>query len=48
MAGMRDRLIHAYDRVNVELVWETVASTVPVVLDAVERLLASRGALPPA
>ena len=28
MAGMRDRLIHAYDRVNVELVWETVASTV--------------------
>ena len=46
MAGMRDRLIHAYDRVNVELVWETVASTVPVVLHAVERLLASRDTLP--
>ena len=29
MAGMRDRLIHGYDVVDDEIVWNTVSHTIP-------------------
>ena len=40
MAGMRDRLIHAYDNINVDIVWNTARITVPDVLSRIEALLA--------
>jgi uncharacterized protein with HEPN domain len=39
MAGMRDRLIHAYDNINVDIVWNTVRTTVPEVLPRIQNLL---------
>jgi uncharacterized protein with HEPN domain len=29
MAGMRDRIIHGYDAVNLRMVWETVKNRIP-------------------
>lgn len=29
MAGMRDRLIHGYDQVNVAMLWRTITNDVP-------------------
>lgn len=37
--GMRDRLIHGYFRVDLEVVWETVERNVPPLNAAVQRLL---------
>jgi uncharacterized protein with HEPN domain len=39
MAGMRDKLIHAYDEVDLEQVWETVARDIPELLRELEPLL---------
>ena len=39
IAGMRDKLIHQYFGVKLELVWDTVAGHVPVLLAKVEALL---------
>jgi len=36
MAGMRDRLIHGYDSVNLALVWKTATSTIPSLLPSIE------------
>ena len=33
MAGMRDRLIHGYDIVDNEIVWNTVTKTIPLLLN---------------
>jgi uncharacterized protein with HEPN domain len=38
MAGMRDRLIHGYDVVDIEIVWVTVRDTIPAILQKVARL----------
>lgn len=38
MAGMRDRLIHAYDDVNLELVWSTIRVTIPPLLPRIAEL----------
>jgi uncharacterized protein with HEPN domain len=37
IAGMRDRLIHAYDRVDWKIVWETVTLQLPTLIDFLER-----------
>jgi uncharacterized protein with HEPN domain len=37
--GMRNRLIHAYSDVNTELVWSTVISDLPGLVEALKRLL---------
>ena len=42
MAGMRDRLIHGYFGVDLDLVWEVVRSRVPELQRALELLLDSR------
>ncbi len=39
MAGLRDILSHAYHRVDIDLVWETVADAVPKLRAAVEAIL---------
>ena len=41
MAGMRDRVIHGYDRVDVERVFGTVAVRMPQLLPELRRLLDS-------
>lgn len=29
MCGMRNRLIHAYDEIDIEIVWQTVTEDLP-------------------
>ena len=36
IAGMRNRLIHEYDHVDFDLVWDTVRSDLPVLVAALE------------
>lgn len=38
--GMRDRLIHAYDIVDTDIVWNAVRSSLPTLEAVVLRLLA--------
>ena len=40
MAGMRDRLIHAYFGVNLDVIWKTVKERLPIVKPLVEDALA--------
>lgn len=39
MSGMRDKLIHAYFRVNLEVVWKTAKERVPRLKSAVQQVL---------
>ena len=39
MAGMRDRLIHAYFGVDYELVWDVVRNRIPVLRDQLAAIL---------
>lgn len=39
MAGMRDRLIHGYDVVDYQLVWDTVKKRIPVVRLQIQQIL---------
>ncbi|MDD4254234.1 MAG: DUF86 domain-containing protein [Methanofollis sp.] len=41
MVGMRNRLIHGYFDVNYDVVWDTVKSDLPPMIDNLERLLAA-------
>ena len=41
MAGMRDKLIHAYDAVDLIEVWNTVERDIPELLQYIEPLLPS-------
>jgi uncharacterized protein with HEPN domain len=38
---MRNRLIHAYSEVNIDLVWSTVVSDLPELVHDLETLLAN-------
>jgi len=38
MAGMRDRLIHAYFGVDYQLVWTTIKSRLPAAKDAIRKI----------
>lgn len=40
MAGMRDRMIHGYDAVNLKIVWKTVKQRIPTVKPQIRRILA--------
>ena len=40
MAGMRDRIIHGYDAVNLKIVWKTVKQRIPTVKPQIRRILA--------
>lgn len=39
MAKMRDLLIHAYDRVDLDEVWNTVKNDIPSLISALERII---------
>jgi uncharacterized protein with HEPN domain len=39
IAGMRDRLVHGYDKINWSLVWVTATSDVPRLLTELEPLV---------
>ena len=39
MAGMRDRLIHAYFGVDYDLVWDVVINKIPILQEQVENIL---------
>lgn len=39
IAGMRDRLIHAYFDVNLDILWTTVTDDLPQLISALELLL---------
>jgi uncharacterized protein with HEPN domain len=39
IAGMRDRLIHAYYGVNYEIVWDAVINKVPLLAENIELIL---------
>lgn len=41
IVAMRNRLIHGYDRVDLEVVWSTASNDVPRVREHVARLLAA-------
>jgi uncharacterized protein with HEPN domain len=40
VAGMRDKLIHEYHGVDLEIVWRTVLEDIPSILPHIERLVA--------
>ncbi|MCB9430541.1 MAG: DUF86 domain-containing protein [Ardenticatenaceae bacterium] len=40
MAGMRDRIIHGYDAIDLGIVWNTVSRRIPVVKIQIEQILA--------
>lgn len=39
MAGMRDRLLHGYDKIDWTLVWEVLQRRVPELLSMLEPLV---------
>ena len=43
MAGMRDRIIHGYDMVDYEIVWNTVKQVIPRVRPLLQQILADYG-----
>jgi len=39
MVGMRDRLIHGYFDVNLDVVWETVTQDLPSLIEQLEKIV---------
>lgn len=39
VVNMRHRLIHGYDRVDLEVVWQTLQNDIPTLIDALKRAL---------
>ena len=39
MAGMRDRIIHAYDTVDLEIVWDVVKKDIPEITPRLQKIL---------
>jgi uncharacterized protein with HEPN domain len=40
MAGMRDRIIHGYDVVDLQIVWEVVKTDIPAIKPQIQQILA--------
>ncbi|HZX10435.1 MAG TPA: DUF86 domain-containing protein [Acidobacteriota bacterium] len=40
MIGMRDRLIHGYFDINLDIIWKTVKNDLPPLIDKIEKILA--------
>jgi uncharacterized protein with HEPN domain len=43
MAGMRDRIVHGYDMVDLEIVWNTVKEVIPDVRSRLAQVLTDYG-----
>ena len=39
MAGMRDRIIHGYDNVDLQIVWDVVQKDIPEIKPQVQKIL---------
>jgi uncharacterized protein with HEPN domain len=39
MAGMRDRIIHGYDNVDLQIVWDVVKRDIPQIKPKIMRIL---------
>ncbi len=39
MAGMRDRIIHGYDNMDYQIVWEVVKKDIPTIKPLVQKVL---------
>jgi uncharacterized protein with HEPN domain len=39
MVGMRNRLVHAYFGINLDVIWQTVQQDLPPLIDLLERAL---------
>lgn len=39
MAGMRDILIHAYDKVDIDQVWDAIQESIPKLIETIEPLI---------
>jgi uncharacterized protein with HEPN domain len=39
MAGIRDKLIHDYVNVNLEVVWKTVIEDLPVLVPQIQQII---------
>lgn len=37
--GMRNRLIHAYDRVDLDVLWQTIDEDFPRLVDRIQKIL---------
>lgn len=46
IAGMRDKLIHQYFGVNLDLVWETVKTKLPELKDQISKVLKETKSIP--
>jgi uncharacterized protein with HEPN domain len=42
IAGMRDRLIHGYDQVNLKRVWKTITGDVPLLIPSFKKFLPTK------
>jgi len=40
MAGMRDRIIHGYDTVDLQIVWDVVEQDIPEIKPQIQQILA--------
>jgi uncharacterized protein with HEPN domain len=43
MAGMRDRIIHSYDRVDMQIVWDVIKKDIPEIKPKFQDILNSWG-----
>ena len=43
MAGMRDRIIHGYDTVDLEIVWDVVKQDIPHIKPQIQQILRDYG-----
>jgi len=44
MAGMRDRIIHGYDTVDLQIVWDVVKQDIPGIKPQIQQILADYSA----
>jgi uncharacterized protein with HEPN domain len=44
MAGMRDRIIHGYDTVDLQIVWDVVKQDIPEIKPQIQQILADYSA----
>ncbi len=42
MAGMRDIIVHKYDQLDLDVIWDVVNNKIPELLDLIEACLADR------